>query len=158
MDIKVVIKKGVVYVCAIAIAISVFLGLAVLLNAVTGYQRETIPMGVAVAIALLVAIFFQPIKGWVQDSLNRYLYRQTYDYQRTVREASRQLSTILDLQSLLNYLTDVIGKTLKAELIAVYMRDHSQQTFTPRVFKRAAEWVARSDSLWNFTSCRNSRT
>jgi vesicle coat complex subunit len=36
-----------------------------------------------------------------------------YDYQRTVRETTLSLSTMLDLQSLLGYLADVIAKTFK---------------------------------------------
>ena len=140
MDIKVFIRKGVVYVCAIAIAVSVFLGIAVLLNALTGYQREYVPLGVAVVVAVLVAILFQPVKKWVQDSFNRYLYRQPWDYQRTVREASRRLSTILDLRSLLNYLAEVIRQTLKVEMVAVYLREQTQHVFTAKVLQRFAEW------------------
>jgi PAS domain S-box-containing protein len=140
MDIKVFIRKGVVYVCAIAIAALVFMGIAVLLNALTGFQREYVPLGVAVAVAVLVAILFQPVKRWVQDSFNRYLYRHSYDYQRTVREASRRLSTILDLRSLLNYLAEVIGQTLKVEMVVVYLREHPQQAFTAKLAQQFARW------------------
>ncbi|MFQ5910804.1 MAG: histidine kinase N-terminal 7TM domain-containing protein, partial [Thermoplasmata archaeon] len=139
MDIKVVIRKGVVYVCAIAVTASVFMGLSALWSSATAYGLENIPLGAAVAMAVMVAILFQPLKNWIQDSLNRYLYRQTYDYQRIIRVASRQLSTILDLHFLLSYITDIIAKTLKVELVAVYMRDESHQAFTRKVFIRAAE-------------------
>ncbi len=143
MDIKVVIRKGVVYFCAISASAFFFMGLAVLLSWATSYRYERIPVSTAVALAVVVAIFFQPIKGWIQDSLNRYLFREPYDYQRTVREASRTLSTILDLQSLLTYLTEVIEKTLKVEMVAVYLADHPQLTFSPRVLRRAEEWQQR---------------
>ncbi len=140
MDIKVFIQKGVVYVCAITVAMSIFIALVGLGSHIRAYDKDSIPLGAAVAIAVLVAIFFQPLKRWLQDSLNRYLYRQTYDYQRTLREASRQLSKILDLDSLLRYLTEVITKTLKVEIVAVYLRDDQQQSFTPRVFQQAVDW------------------
>ena len=140
MDIRVVIRKGVVYFCAISAAALVFMGLAVLLSSVTGYRYERIPLSTAVALAVIVAIFFQPLKRGIQNALNRYLYREVYDYQRIVREASRRLSTILDLQSLLSYLVEVIVKTLKVETAAVYLTDHAQQTFRPRVLRRAKEW------------------
>ncbi len=140
MDIRVFIQKSVVYVCAIATTVSIFIALVLLGGYIRAYDTDSIPLGAAVAIAVLVAIFFQPLKRRLQDSLNRYLYRQTYDYQRTLREASRQLSTILDLESLLSYLTEVITNTLKIEMVAVYLREPHEQAFTPKVFHRAAEW------------------
>ena len=140
MDIRVVIRKGVVYSCAICASTLIFLGLAAVVSSVTGYRYERIPLATAVALAVVVTIFFQPIKGWIQDSLNRYLFRQPYDYQRTVREASQRLSTILDLHTLLSYLAEVIEKTLKVEIVAVYLADHLQKTFRPRVVRRAEEW------------------
>ncbi len=97
------------------------LGVVGLMTWVTGQAADNVPLTVAVVIALTVSIFFQPLKDWIQASLNRYLYRATYDYQRTVREASRRLSTILDLQSLLAFLNDVIARTLKSEVVVVYL-------------------------------------
>lgn len=137
MDIKLAIRKGVVYGCSIAATASIFMLLALLLTSAAGSGYETIPLTAAIAIAVVVAIVFQPIKRWLQTSLNRYVYRETYDYQRTIREVSTQMSTILDLQSLLTYLGDIIDQTLKVETIAVYLQEHLQQTLTLRMLKRA---------------------
>ena len=52
-------------------------------------------------IALALAIAFQPLKSQIQRYMNRYVYRESYDYQRIVRDVTKSLSTILDLQSLL---------------------------------------------------------
>lgn len=139
MDIRVFIQRGFVYICAIAITVSIFVALVGFGSYIKAYETDSIPLGAAVTIAVLGAIFFQPLKRWLQDSLNRYLYRQTYDYQRTLREASRRLSTILNLDSLLSYLTEIIAKTLKVEMVAVYLRDDHQQAFAPKIFQRV-EW------------------
>jgi len=140
MDIKVVIQKGTVYVCAVAVTAVIFIGLARILSSVEAYAFGNIPLGAAVSLAVIVAIFFQPLKRWIQGSMNRYFYRETYDFQRTVRETSQRLNMILDLQSLLNYIGDAIEKTLKVEMVAVYMRDDPLQAFARRVLKRAVEW------------------
>lgn len=140
MDIRVFIQKSAVYVCAIVVTVSVFVALVGLGSYIKAYDKDSIPLDAAVAIAVVVAIFFQPLKRWLQDSLNRYFYRQTYDYQRTLRDASQKLGTILDLDSLLSHLTQVVAKTLKVEMVAVYLRDDREQVFTPKVFPRAVEW------------------
>src|SRR5262249_41613580 len=63
-------------------------------------------------------------------SLNRYLYRETYNYQRTLRAASRRLSTMLELRPLLDYLHQLIETTFKAEHVTVYLRDPVGSTFS----------------------------
>ena len=140
MDIKVVIRKGVVYFCAIIAAGSVFLLLAELLRRLMAYEKDSIPIVGALAMAIALAVFFQPLKQWIQTSLNRYLYREAYDYQRTIREASRQLSTMLDLDPLLDYLTGVVETTFKVEAVTVYFRDPSAKVFRPKILKASGEW------------------
>ncbi|HEV8485376.1 MAG TPA: ATP-binding protein [Blastocatellia bacterium] len=132
MDIRVVIRQGVVYFCAIVISASFFLAFADILRRLAGYDRDRVPLVEALVIAILLAIFFQPLKHRIQRSLNRYVYRETYDYQRTVREASRRLSTMLDLEPLLDYLGSVIETTFKVEAVTVYLRHPSLKAFAPR--------------------------
>jgi len=144
MDIKVVIRKGAVYVCAIVVAASAFMALAETFKRLTGYERDSIPLLEALVVAVIIAIVFQPLKGWIQRSFNRYLYRETYDYQRTVRDASRTLSTILDIDPLLNYLIEVIESTFKVETVAVYFRDPSKKAFVLRTTKAKDGWHQRN--------------
>jgi PAS domain S-box-containing protein len=121
MDVKVVVRKGVVYVSALGVASLLFLAAAALTRVIGTRTTEHLSLTVAVAIALTVSILFQPLKQWIHNSLNRYLYREPYDYQQTVREATRRLSTILDLKTLLHFLTQVIDRTLRVESVAIYL-------------------------------------
>jgi PAS domain S-box-containing protein len=133
MDIRVFIRKGVVYVGAIIAAASVFVFLAEFLRRSAGYEKKSVPLFDALILALTTAILFQPLKGWLQASLNRYVYRETYNYQRTVRAVSRRLSTILDLPALLEYLVSAIGNIFKVEGVSVYLRDDVSKAFVLRV-------------------------
>jgi PAS domain S-box-containing protein len=128
MDIKVVIRQGVVFVCASAAAASVFLALAELLKRLTGYEKNTIPVLDAALVALALAVLFQPLKALIQRSFNRYLYRESYDYQRTIRDASRRLNMMLELDSLLEYLTSVIQNTFKVESVTFYSHERASST------------------------------
>jgi PAS domain S-box-containing protein len=130
MDIRLVIRQGAVYICAILISTSLFLVAAELIQRFAGYGHDHVPLAQALLAALSLAIIFQPLKAWVQRSLNRYLYRETYNYQRTVRNATRRLSTMLELHPLLDYLTEVIQSTFKVEAVFVYLQNSSRHTFT----------------------------
>ena len=132
MDIRIFIRKGAVYVSAIISSGIVFVVIAQPLARAAGYQHgDYVHPGTALVIALALAVAFQPLKAWLQLYMNRYVYRESYDYQRTLREVTKSLSTMLDLQSLLTYLTATIQQTLKVENVFVYIRDPSRRIFTP---------------------------
>lgn len=145
LDIQLAIRNGVVYVSAIVVTASTFFALAEGLHHVTGFQRTTIPILEALLLAITVSVFFGPLKDWLQTALNRYVYRHTYDYQQTVRETTLRLSTMLDLQSLLGYLAEIVAKTFKAELVQIYLRDDATRTFSaPQIPARNRWWGGRS--------------
>ena len=141
MDIRVVVRQGTVYVGAILISASLFVLAAQLIQRLSGYTQDHVPLAQALLVALALAIFFQPLKTWVNRSLNRYLYRETYNYQRVIRSASRRLSTMLELHPLLDYLHEVIESTFKVEGVIVYLRDPAGSTFTAAApQKHDQEW------------------
>jgi signal transduction histidine kinase len=139
MDIRVVIRKGVVYSLTIFSVALIFLVLAEALKRLAGYERDTLPATGALAMAVALAVFFQPLKTRIQLYFNRYVYREAYDYERTIRHASRQLSTMLDLHSLLDYLTHIVEVTFKVEAVTVYLKDPRTKTFNAKVSRHSDE-------------------
>ena len=142
MNIEVAIRQGVVYISAIATAACVFFILVAAFHRFVGRDSTNIPLSEAVIFAVIVAIVFQPLKGWLHDSFNRYLYRQTYDYQRTLREASRRLSTTLDLRSLMEYLVHIVDRTFTVDSIAVYLWNQQSRTFRRQLYRAQPERTA----------------
>jgi len=137
MDIRLVIRQGVVYVCAIATAAAVFFILVEVFHRTIGGESDAIPFLEAFVFAIVVAIVFQPLKGWINESFNRYLYRHTYDYQHILREASRTLSTTLTLKPLMEYLAAVVDHTLQVEFIAVYLMDQPGRRLPCHLYRAA---------------------
>lgn len=121
MDIRVVIKKSVVYIVAFTVAGVLLTTLIVGSNFLFPDHRWQLAR--EILLSLLVAVLFYPLKNRIQQAFDRYLYREPYDYQGTIRETSRRMTTILDLRSLLHYVSDVIGRTMHSESATVYLRD-----------------------------------
>ena len=47
-----------------------------------------------VALILIAAFVFQPIRNWIQEQLDRYFfYKDRYDYRRTLIEFARELGS-----------------------------------------------------------------
>lgn len=142
LDIRLAIRNGVVYVGAIVVTASTFFALVEALHHATGFQRTTIPLLEALVLAITVAVFFGPLKDRLQAALNRYVYRNTYDYQHIVRETTLRLSTMLDLQSLLAYLADIVAKTFKVELVQIYLSNDATRTFLAPEIPTPDQWKA----------------
>ena len=142
MDIRVVIRQGVVYASALAAAVSVFLVLANVAKRLSAFDTDRISLPEAIVLAAIAAVFFQPFKTWLQRSFNRYVYRETYDYQRTIRRASTQLSGMLDLPSLLDYLSSTIETTCKAEAVTLYLLDSRERRYVARRGPKSPHWAS----------------
>jgi len=139
MDIRVVIRKSVVYVAAFVVAGTLLTGLIVSSNSL--FPEEPWRLGREIFLSLVVAALFHPLKSRMQHAFDRYLYRESYDYQRTIREASRVMTTMLDLRSLLTYVSDVIGRTIRPEIVSIYLRDRQGSGYRPMLTRILAEIV-----------------
>jgi signal transduction histidine kinase/fumarate reductase subunit D len=131
MDIRVVIGKGIVYGVASLITGILFIGLVRVARSGAWSYNETLPIGSAVVVAIIIAIVFEPLRTKIQNGINQYLYRRRYDYQRTMTESSGRLSSILDLHLVVTYLSKVVRETLTCETAVVYLRHERQEFFSP---------------------------
>ena len=127
MDIRIVIQRGVVYLVTFLSSAALFVillfGSNFLLPLEHGFSVRD------VVLALIVAVAFQSVKSWVQHLLDLYLYREPYDYARTLREASRALTATIDLQELLGHVGRVLTSTLRPEVMSIYLLDPEDHEF-----------------------------
>ena len=127
MDIRVVIRRGVVYLVTFlssaALFVTLLFGSNFLLPLEHGFSLRDITL------ALIVALAFQPVKSRVQQILDRYLYREPYDYPRTVRDASRALTATIDLQELLGHVGSALTSTLRPDGMSIYLLDPEDHEF-----------------------------
>ena len=129
MNIRLVVHRGFVYLLAAVAAGGIFAGFLGLVALVMGQHRQDVPFATQVLVALAIALAFQPLKGWIQSCMDRYLYRESYNYQQIIREASRTIGSTLDLQTLLGYICEVARRTCRSDLIAVFIRDQGDSSF-----------------------------
>jgi len=127
MDIRIVIRRGAVYLFTFLSSAAIFVALLFGSNAIL--PREHGFSIRDVLLALIVAVLFQSVKLRIQRVFDRYLYRDPYDYARTLRDASRALTATIDLPALLDHVGAVLTKTLRPEGIAIYLLDLEDRVF-----------------------------
>ena len=127
MDIRVVIRRGVVYLVTFLTSAALFVvllfGSNFLLPLEHGFSVRDI------VLALIVALAFHSVKSRIQYLFDVYLYREPYDYARTLREASRSLTATIDLQGLLDHVGHALTSTLRPEGMSIYLLDHEDREF-----------------------------
>ena len=127
MDIRIVVRRGVVYLVTLLSSAALFVillfGSNFLLPLEHGFSVRDI------VLALIVALAFQSVKSRVQNLLDLYLYREPYDYPRTLREASRALTATIDLQELLGHVGGALTSTLRPEGMSIYLLDPEDHEF-----------------------------
>jgi PAS domain S-box-containing protein len=124
MDIRVVVKQGVVYLAAFAVAGAVLISLLIASSHILG--DEHLFNSLEILMALGVAVLFHPLKTRIQLAFDRYLYREPYNYQRIIRETSRTLSNTIELPAILDCAGGTMRDTLKPEWAAVYLLDEDE--------------------------------
>jgi PAS domain S-box-containing protein len=126
MNARLFVRRSIVYLITVAIAGTVFASFLVGWTSLVGERRQVLA---EVAVALAVALAFQPLKRWLQSQLDRYFYRETYNYEQIVRDASQTISSTLDLKSLLQYVCEVTSATLRTDVVACFTRNLGRDTF-----------------------------
>jgi PAS domain S-box-containing protein len=121
MDIRVAIRRSVVYVAAVAVAGGLLFGLLVATRAFFPEAKDVSLR--EIVLALLVAALFHPLKSYIQRTFDRYVYREPYDFQRTIQQTSRALAATIELPLLLKTIGDAVENTLRPESLAIYLAD-----------------------------------
>src|ERR1700675_4736858 len=72
---------------------------------------------------LAAAFLFQPVRNWIQERLDRYFYREQYDYRRTLVKFARELSSETDLDTMLRSVADRLMQTLSIQHLAFFLAE-----------------------------------
>jgi len=130
MDIRLFVRKAVVYGTALAAGAAFFGGLLRLAQLLSP-SDTSMPVLESLALATAIAAVFPPVKSSIERVLDRYVYRERHDYPRVLRESSQRMSAIVDAPLIAQYVTDLVSAVLKPERVDVYYRDQSRDAFLP---------------------------
>jgi PAS domain S-box-containing protein len=127
MDIRIFIHRGAVYLVALLTTAGVLAVALTLSNYLLPDEHDFSLREIVLAIAAVCIL--TPARGSVQRLFDRYLYRDPYDYARTLREASQALTATIDLKDLLVHVGSVLETTFRPEVASIYLYDDEDREF-----------------------------
>jgi PAS domain S-box-containing protein len=123
MDVDVIFRRGYAYtfatVCVLAVFYAIVLGASRLVQA---SMQDTSSTNL-VLMMVVATLLFQPIRNWIQSRLDRYFYRDRYDYRRTLIEFARELNSNSELDPMLQSVADRLMQTLSIRHVAFFLAD-----------------------------------
>lgn len=122
MDVDVIFQQGYVYTLAALAVLGVCYGLLFSFGKV-----EDLPPAAVVVLILIATFIFQPIRNWLQENLDRYVfYRESYDFRRTLLDFARELSSENDLEESLHGVASRLIHTLNVQHVAFFLSDEEK--------------------------------
>jgi AAA domain-containing protein len=122
-DIDLIIRRTVVYSALVAALAVVYFGSVALIQwlaqAFTGPQSNL----AIVALTLLVAMLFNPLRLRVQSFIDRRFYREKVDFRQAFTSFAREVRTVIELPALLQLLVERTTDLLHIAHGGVFLRD-----------------------------------
>jgi PAS domain S-box-containing protein len=125
MDVDVIFQEGYVYTLTTLLVLGIFYGLIFTVS-----KAGELSGTAMVALILIAAFVFQPIRNWIQEQLDRYyFYKDRYDYRRTLIEFARELGSPTNLDDMLESVADRLIRTLSIRHVAVFVWEEAESRF-----------------------------
>lgn len=123
MDVDLVIRRGAAYTLATAAALAMFYAGAFILSGWVDPSAAGLGPASWVFSVVVVALLFHPLRGWIQQALDRRYYRERYDYRRTLADFAAELGSETDPDRMLAAVRDRLERTLDLERFEVFLGD-----------------------------------
>jgi hypothetical protein len=126
MDVDIIFKRGVASTLASLAVVGFYFGL---IGIVSEVFRASGASRIWVIISIVVAAFvFSPLRNWIQVRVDKYFYRERYDYRKTMIKFGRTLGAEVNLKRLTDLVVERISRTLSVDRIAVFLASEKEPT------------------------------
>jgi two-component system NtrC family sensor kinase len=123
MDVDILFRRGYAYTLATICVLAAFYGIVFSLASLVQKNFKDLGNTGLIAVMLVTAFLFQPIRNWIQERLDKHFYRDRYDYRRTLVEFARELSSETDLDAMLASVGERLLQTLSIRHLAFFLAE-----------------------------------
>ncbi len=119
-DIRVIIKRTVVYSVLLIFILSTYAIIVFFFSQVFGGQgqlglKSFVPSMIA---AILIAFGFEPLRRWLQNATDKYLFKGEYDTQDIIRSLAKVMTNVVNLDEALDSMMSVVTGEMRISRVA----------------------------------------
>jgi len=139
LDIRVVVRKGLIYSSLTILFTAVYLLLILVLQMFLHSWAEYTSLALAAGFALLVIVALNPLRNFIQRWIDRLFYRETYDYRRILFSFSDRISNVIDLSELAQSILEPVIQAMHVRKAALLFPENESVDFTTRFAQQVSE-------------------
>jgi PAS domain S-box-containing protein len=129
MDVDLIFKRGMAYTLAAVAIAGTYFGLVAVVAYVVQARMPSLGRPGLVLLIVVTALLFEPVRGWIEERIDRLFYRTRYDYRHTLIEFGRELNAETDLDKMLTAVVDQLSRTLMVDRMAIFLASGEQDRF-----------------------------
>jgi PAS domain S-box-containing protein len=129
LDIRFILARSIFYSVLTASLIAAYLGIVFGLE---GALQESIGYtgpGYGIVAILVLSILFLPLRNSLQRLLDRIFFRDRADYQSAIQAFSASMTSLYDLDAILNLVGTMVAKTIKTTHVSIALADEARKAF-----------------------------
>lgn len=123
MDIRLAVRKVVSYILALSFLVGIIIGVFAVMEIHYSFYLGANLLSFTLTLVILAALLFHPLKERIQSIVDRYLFREAYDYYNTLIDANKAMVSILNRDKLLHFLVDTIVNKIYIEKAVIYLKN-----------------------------------
>ncbi len=125
MDISIVVKNTLLYAGLYSVMLGLFVMVVVFFGQMLFYGPQALDrrvLGMCLVALSIVTAVVRPLDTWLRRLTDRLLFQKKYQWQKTLRDASRGMTRVTSVDKLLNLMAHFIGIRLRVTQVAILQR------------------------------------
>ncbi len=134
MDISIVVKNTLIYASLYSILVGLFVVVVVFLGQWFFYGPQALDkrvLGMCVVALSIVTALVRPLDAWLTKLTDRVLFQRKFEWQKTLKEASKGMTKVTSKEKLLKLMAHFIGMRVRVTHVGILHR--SSDYFTMKV-------------------------
>ncbi|MDY6793442.1 MAG: ATP-binding protein [Thermodesulfobacteriota bacterium] len=129
LDMGILIKKSLLYSLITAFLTCIYALIIIIADKVFKNFDFSDSVYFPILLFLFVAFIFGPLKTKVQTVIDHIFSKGKYDYQKTIKQVSRMIASVLDFDEIAKLLIQTVFKAMQVEHCILFLRDISGTGF-----------------------------
>jgi len=149
LNVNLVARRGLTYLLVIVCLAGIYTGAILLGQRFIPDQPIYIVLLLATGLALLLVLLARPLRHSIQELVDRFFYRETYEYRQTLLGFSSKMGNIINLSELASEMLPAVTKALNITQAKLLFEDINSGEFTTQFTYPEAEGESSGELRFN---------